>query len=356
LREQKATHALAASAGSCPAWVLMNDDQSGYYRTVYRAGLLDKLLADGGSRLNVRERVGLLSDVQAAANSGDVSAVDGLRLVPVFADDANRQVVNATIGIVSAIGDVLVSDELRPSYVRFVQKTYGERARRVGWQPRAGEDDDTKLLRAPLVQLVADAGEDATLSEEATRLARRWLDDRQAMPSDVLEAVLNAAARRGDRSLYERFATELKKVTEEKERALLIAALALFPDAELVKKNFEMLVSGELDAREGVALFFSPGNRSTRDVPFEYVKANYDRVTAKLPTGGGADYASFLPYTAASFCDEQHRADVEQVFKERSAKTVGGPRALAQVLESIVLCDAKRTAHQAAVAEFLKQY
>ena len=47
---------------------------------------------------------------------------------------------------------------------------------------------------------------------------------------------------------------------------------------------------------------------------------------------------------------------MEAFFKDRSTKYTGGPRNLDQVLESISLCAASKSANEASVAEFLKNY
>src|SRR5580658_2235336 len=64
--EMKLTH-----AKSCPAWVMANDDEDGYYRVLYSGGMLEKLLADRGSHLNLAEKVGALGDLRALVRSGD---------------------------------------------------------------------------------------------------------------------------------------------------------------------------------------------------------------------------------------------------------------------------------------------
>jgi alanyl aminopeptidase len=51
-------------------------------------------------------------------------------------------------------------------------------------------------------------------------------------------------------------------------------------------------------------------------------------------------------------CDAEHRADAERFFRDRVQAQNGGPRVLAQALESISLCEAERVARQASVTSF----
>ncbi len=196
---------------NCHAWLLLNAADAGYYLTLYRGDLLGRVLEDGGKRLSPAERIGVLGDVQALVRGGEMPAQEALRIVPEFANDPTRQVVGATIRIVESIGRTLVPQDLRPNYERFVRKTYGQRARDLGWLGKPGESDEVRLLRPELVSFVANEGEDPVLAEQAGQLAREWLDDHNALPADVVESVLETAARNGGRELYNRFTAELAK-------------------------------------------------------------------------------------------------------------------------------------------------
>lgn len=142
-------------AKSCPAWVVVNADGAGYYRTSYEAKQLGSLLADGGRQLSASERVATLGDVEALTRLGEIKAADALILVPQFARDPVRQVVSSAIGITGSVRAHLVPNELFPNYMRFVNQTFGERARQLGWKPKAGEDSETRLLRSSIVPLAA---------------------------------------------------------------------------------------------------------------------------------------------------------------------------------------------------------
>jgi alanyl aminopeptidase len=75
-----------------------------------------------------------------------------------------------------------------------------------------------------------------------------------------------------------------------------------------------------------------------------------------IPREVGEDYAAVLPFVGRSFCDASHRQAVQTFFQERAKTFSGGPRNLAQVLEQIDLCIAKRKALTPELAAFLQQY
>ena len=63
-----------------------------------------------------------------------------------------------------------------------------------------------------------------------------------------------------------------------------------------------------------------------------------------------------IAYVASGFCDAAKEKEAKAFLSGRVEKLPGGPRNLAQTLESIQLCIASRTAQEPGVGEFLKGY
>jgi alanyl aminopeptidase len=169
----------------------------------------------------------------------------------------------------------------------------------------------------------------------------------------MVEAVLVIAARHGDRDLFDRMRAAAKREKDEDFRGTLLECLGFFADPAILKVAMPIVLTDEFDSRESLAILYSASRfAKTRDLAYDFVKKNWDALTAKLPT----DMQSTAPYIAAGYCDAGHREDVEAFFKDRSTKYTGGPRILAQVLEGIDLCVAYKQAQAPSVAEFLQQY
>jgi alanyl aminopeptidase len=249
-----------------------------------------------------------------------------------------------------SIRDRYIPEGLRPNFARFVQKAFGAKAREIGWKPKAGEDEQIRLLRPQLLATVADKGEDKALFDEANALAQRYLDDPRAVDNDLVDAVLGVAAHRGDQKLFDRLHEGAKKSKDQVQRGHLIEAMSQFRDPAIVKQALGILLRSELDPRETAFLMFQDDRME--DVTFSFLKQNFDAAVAQIP----AELLGILPFVAGGFCDETHRADVEAFFKDRVAKLTGGAHNLAQTLEGISLCSALREAHQASLTAFLKKY
>lgn len=346
-----------AEARGCPAWVQANADGKGYYRTRYEGDLLGKLLGDRGAHLAPTERVAALGDVDALTTMGEIPSGNALALAREFAGDPVRQVAGSAIGIVAGVRDHLVPKELQANYTRFVDRTFGARALHLGWKTKAGEDPDTRLLRASLVPFVALWGGDQSLAAEARKMADQWLGDRTAVDPDIVRPVLEVAARTGDEAFFKRLQAALRSTHDRQQRELILSAMGSFSDPHIAREAMSLVLDRDFDLRESGSLLRGPTEiDSTRRLPFEFVKANYDALIARVPAGSTFGFGEFLPFVAAGFCDEPSRTEVAAFFEPKVDRFAGTRRNLAQVLETIRNCTAYRTAQQASVAEFLKTY
>ena len=341
------TGTLALSAKTCPAWVLPNEGEVGYYRPLPKGDLRDHLLAHTRD-LTLAERVGLVGDVNALVASGDIPSGTALSLVGELSKDKSRHIVGESIGIVAGVDD-LVPDKLRPNYERFIRKLYQARAHELGWQAKPGEGADTKELRPELLGLVAGEGKDPALIKEATALAWKWLDDHKAVQPELVGTVLHVAARYGDKKLFDRIHHDAKEAKDRSERQRLLRALGGFSDPALVKEALAITLTDEFELRESAGLMQGGmQDPRTRELTFKFVEDHFDDIQAKLPVM----FRPYMAYFAVGLCDESKAADIKAFLEPRMKKLEGGEHALAQAMEQLSLCSAQRKAQTPAVAAF----
>jgi alanyl aminopeptidase len=348
MKEDTATLPLP-EAKTCPDWVMLDASSAGYYHAGYTAPELGGLLRGGGKQLTLAERLSVIRDLGALVASGDLPVGDALGRIPQILEDDHPEVLQVALGL-ALLRERLIPEAARPSYARFIAKTFGARARAVGWIPKAGEDDHLRLLRPYLVPMVADRGDDAPLIAEAGALALRWLDDPKAVSPEVADAVVWVAATHGDRKLFDRIRAEAKKARDDRRVRRLIHGMASFRDPAIVRDALGILLTDELDPRVGIDLIYQ--DERMQDVVFDFTRKSFDALATRIPGELRAD----LPYVGEPFCDDAHRKEVEGFFKERVTQITGGPRNLAKVLERITLCSTLRKTQEASLVAFLKKY
>ena len=249
--------------------------------------------------------------------------------------------------------DLLVTDETRPPYRRFVNDVFGARAKALGWTRKAGEDDDTQLVRRLLVPFVANEGDESSLVADAMRLSTAWLKDRGAVDPLLVPGILGVAARHGEKSLFQSFLVEVKKSSDRRERRILFGALGRFRTPSVVSEALSQTLSTDFDARESISILWeAAGDPETLPQAWAFLVANFDRLAERLVH----DAPAYFPFLASGFSDEAHRAEVEAFFRERAPKYTGGPRNLAQALEVIHLRATFKAAQQKSFEDFLKRY
>jgi alanyl aminopeptidase len=344
-------------AQSCPAWVEANANAKGYYLVDYRGGLLAALTAGAAADLQPPERVDLIGNVEAMSGAGKVSAADALGLVRVFHTDSERLVLQRALGVALSVRD-LVPESLTANYRRFLLQNFQERARALGWIPRDGETDDARLLRPGLVSAVALYGGDGDLAAEAKTLAEKWLDDRASVPAEIAGAVLNTAAAYGDMALFNRYLAAFQKTQDRQEKQRLIGAMSSFHNPAAINAGMQAVLSKAIALADGFSLLISAGQSypDTRKLPFQFIKAHFDEIMKDHPSIFGNDMGSFLPFAGGSFCDSASRGELQAFFSPKVDQYAGAPRNLAQTLEGIDLCIARKTAQQDSVKAFLEKY
>jgi hypothetical protein len=206
-------------------------------------------------------------------------------------------------------------------------------------------------MRRSVVSFVAVEGDDPALQAEARRLSDGWLKDRTGIDPGIVNEVLSAAARPGDRAFFDRLLEELQKTRDLRQRRAIIDALGSFRNPELVDAAHQLVIHSDIDGRESQRLLFAGNDDpATEDMAFQFVKANYAELIKRLPSGGGSEAGARLPGVIAG-CDARAEDELK-FFEDRSKEFAGGPRTFQQVKERVKLCEARKSAMGEDVAEF----
>jgi alanyl aminopeptidase len=335
--------------GACPAWSFANAAGAGYFRNVVTAA--EARLALEGGYLGAAERTALAGDVAALVGSGDVPAADAMELARLLARDPDRHVVGESVRLVGGL-EPLVPDALVGRFRGLVRQAYGERARTLGWVARPGDSEDVQRMRQQVVGVAATLGRDPELQREAVARVGRWLDDPSALDPELVDTAIVTAVQAGDRPLFARLTDEVLRTSDRARRERLLKGFQGALDPELAQRALALTLDARIDARESVVLLWALGRqRETSRAAFDFLKANYDALIARLPTGEMSP-VPYLPWVGARLCS---RPELEGFFGERSASVPGAPRALDQVLESVDQCAAKQRAQQPGLTAYLSR-
>jgi alanyl aminopeptidase len=329
---------------ACP--VRVRAESPRYYRTDYRR------LAPWLDGAPLAEQVAAIGDLDALARNGAIPLDRALSALQRYAAHDNRDVVQALIWSLTDLR-AAVPEAGREGWQRWMQKLFAPKVHALGLAARPADSDDTLRLRPALISIVASDGADAKLRSQVSALSKRWLDDRASIPdANLAEAIVQAAARNGDREFFDRLRGALASTKDRRERRILYLALGSFTNQQIAGEALSLILDPANDYREAVQIAWTESDTPQGAVLVHaFAKANFDGLVAAAPR----DAASFYPSFARNFCSEAGRADVEDFYRERAPRYEGGPRILAQTLERISLCAALKDRQQDRLAAFLRQ-
>jgi aminopeptidase N/puromycin-sensitive aminopeptidase len=336
----------------CRPWVFINADARGYYRSAYDAESLGRMGSAIESGLSPVERLSLLVDEWALAQSGRHPIGSYLALVENLGADRNRAILETLSEHLEEISDRLTGDPDRAAYQEFVHALLQPAASELGWKPNSNEDDEHRALRAFVLEALGYAGRDPETLKHAHAVASQYLADPASVDPNLAEMALKLAASDGDQALLNQMiaAAKLNRSPEDYHR--LLRNIVFFRQPELVRRTVEFLLSGDVrnqDAAYVLGRQMMTKNAYALPVAWEMVKAHWPEVQAKMTESSGR----LIVRGAGSFCDAASRDDVEQFFKQHPV--AAADRALTGAIERINNCIAFKSRQETSLAAWLNQ-
>jgi aminopeptidase N len=335
----------------CSAWVFTNAGAVGYYRTEYDPADLRKLSGALTTGLTTAERVSLLSDQAALGRAGRANIGDFLDLVGTLSSDAEASVVESYQGTLKSIDDYLLTAADRTVYHGWIRSTFRPLMAKLGWSPVPGENADTRVLRADLIEILGKIGEDPDVISEATRRAKQYLQDPGAVDASLARSVLEVAARNGDANLFDQYTAALASMKSPEPFYNIARAFREFRDPPLIERMLQVAISPSIrnqDAPHWIAAVLA--NPADQNIAWPWIKAHWTEVENKTTP---ASIGEVLGATR-SFCDAASRNDVQQFFTEH--KVASAERTLQVSLERIDACISYREHQKSNMAGWLVQH
>ncbi len=323
------------SSAATPAAGLFfaNAAGKGYYRSAYAPAQYADLVTHAESALTPPERISLLGDEWAQVRANKATVGDYLNLVAALKSDPSAEVFSIAAGRIETITDKVASTkEERDEFARWIQRNFAPAYAKLG-PPAPGDSPNTLELRAQLLALLVDHGNDADLKGDARKIADQFLDDPAAVDPTLAQAALEAAAENGDAALFDRLQKIYETSTDPDLQETALRLLVQFDNPELLERGLEYSVSSKV-RNQDAAIQFAIGleDPDTRDATWRFIKTHWNEVQADLTT----DLGSYLVAGAGSFCTADAHDDVKNFFA--SHPVPASDVALKHALENIDGC------------------
>ena len=335
----------------CSKWVLVNAGASGYYRTGYQPDTIRAIAADAETKLTPAERISLHNDIWASVRVGREPVGDYLAYAHGLQSDRNRAVIEDVLARLSYIGTYLVTDGDRGSYRAWLRQYLTPMVKEVGWEPKPGESDEQKTLRARLLASLGSDARDPDALAEARSIADKALSDPSSVDHELAGSALPVAALNGDSNFYDRLMAALKNPKSPEEYYAYFYTLPQFTDPKLLERTLDFAISPDVRSQDALGLVTNVlGNPDGQKLAWDFVKQHWP----ELEKAGGPFASAQVVGATSSFCDAGMRDQVTEFFNAH--KVAAAERTYKQSLERINNCVDLKTQQEPQLASWLGQH
>jgi len=324
----------------------------GYYRTRYDGDALQKLTAVATTELSTAERLSLLNDEGALVLSGQENVANYLNLISALNQDDERAIVESYLAGLRLVHDDLLTEASKPAFLAWVRSNFSPMFAKLGWTPVAGETDDRHEVRALLIQILGEIGEDPEVINHAVALAGQYSKDETAIDPSLVRGVLEVAAMSNDAGLFQQYMEAMSNPKSSPEQLSDYSrGLDRFSDPKLTEQWLERIIGPETRSQDAAGYLGRVlQNPSAQKMAWEWTKQHWSEVAGKLTTGSG-----FAIVNATShFCSANMRNEVEQFFSDH--KVAATSRSLKQSMEMMDSCIHFQARQQPNLTAWLEQH
>jgi len=230
-------------------WILPNADQRGYYRWSIPDDMLARLGGDAVSHLNVRERMGLLSNLWALLAADKLNGDDYLAAIRDLSSDTDPDVIQALLDQLANVAEIFITPELRAPFAEFLREILTPTLDRIGTETIPGERAATSEMRAQVLAWLASYEGHEQARAVISSVTQQYLAG-EIPQSNMVDVALRTEARWGGAELLEIYRERLEMATSPGERRSFVRAIGSFRDPVAVEQVLDYIIDGMLRPNE----------------------------------------------------------------------------------------------------------
>jgi len=283
------------TAGCGP--VILNAGQGGYLRSRYSHEGLAAIAARFAD-LSPDDQFGVLNDTLSLANAGELPMSDYMDLtkgIPANADPVVMSTLASQFRLLDALYHGLASQSGFRAYARRVLKP---QFTRLGWDARAGETDNSAILRADLIGALGEFGEPEVIAETRRRF-EQYLAKPATFSASTRRSLLEMVAAQAGQPQWDKLRQLAKSTPSELERKELYELLGSAESDDLTQKALALVLSGEVPPTIGPDIISSAAIRHP-EAAVDFAIANWDKVSKMLEA---STILTFVPRLTFSSTD-----------------------------------------------------
>ena len=266
--------------------LIVNRGQTGYYRTLYPAPLLDRLKG-AYAQLKPVDQLGLLADNWALGLAGYQPATAALDLLDTIPVDANPKVWARAVEILTDLYDRYEGDaDARTALAQYGSKKLRPVFERLGWVVRPNEKANDAVLRTTLITALGRFGDPDVVAEAKRRYST---GDPSVTAGPLRTAILDVVAWQADSATWDRLHSEAKEEKKPLVRQHLYESLGGSRDETLARQALELSLTDEPGTTTSSRIV-STVAESHPDLAYDFAIANREKVEAQVDVSSRSRY------------------------------------------------------------------
>jgi aminopeptidase N len=276
---------------------------------------------------------------------------DYLALVRGLGGDRNRAVLTDVLAQLHYIGQYLVTEGDRESYRAWMRQYLTPILNDVGLEPRGGDSDEQRALRAHVFEALGYDGRDPQTLAQARKLANKALENPASVDRELARSALALAALTGDETFYGKLMATLKTPKSPEEYYISLLALSRFDDPKLLQRTLDYALSPEVRSQDALGLIARVmKNPAGQRLAWDFVLQHWDEVQK----AGGPFASAEVVGATESFCDAHMRDQVADFYVLHRIE--GAERTYRQSIEHINNCVDLKSQQQPQLAAWLGEH
>lgn len=225
-------------------WILPNSDQLGYLRWSIPESMLAELGKDAATHLNVRERMGLISNLWSLFRADQLDGDKYLMAVQRVANDTDADVLQALTNQLVSFREVFITPDLQPQFAEFIDLLLSPVLQQIGSTPMPEDSNAVENLRPQVLAQLALYAEDDAAREVVADTVKQYLAGDQPM-SETVDVALRTLPRWSDAELYDLYRERIKAAQSPAVRRSFVRGLGAFRDEDVVTDVLEYVLDGD---------------------------------------------------------------------------------------------------------------
>ncbi len=276
--------------GGCTSAVV-NAGQTGYFRTEYAPAAFAPIKA-AYARLDPYDQLGVLNDAAALGGAGYQPYADTLDLVAALPVDADPVVAQEAVDRITAVDEIMRDAPELAAWRGRARELLRPLHAKLGWAPRAGESDNTALLRQAVLRALSEVDDAQVIAEARARFADAGREG--GLDPATRRTVLAIVALHATPAEWDALHALARRAPTALEKADAYFRLGRARDPALARRALELALTDEPDATTTPSIITDVGLEHPR-MALDFAIAHIDRINVVLEPDSRA---AFIPRVA----------------------------------------------------------